>query len=287
MADDIRYSEFLFLQALANGTLRTFNPVNDPSQKNFGVQGSLYVEMVATLVEELYVRFQNEELQHFVTRLRRELGQTYRVPHGWPEHLWDNPREGIQRILNGERGLQDLCITYRGLRHIEELREILRRDRILEDFGVLLSIRYFRRDLKDAVRQSETSVSVLYADMDDFGGINKKFGQEAGDVVMKAYLEIVRDCVGIFGSAYRGVGDETVALIRGQEHQRAKQIAESIRKKVSEMECKYKEQILPKVSASIGVATSPPDVRSSEIEGIAEERKRKAKESGKNRVIAD
>src|SRR5205814_7916056 len=139
----------------------------------------------------------------------------------------------------------------RGLRRVEELRDVLRRDRILEHFGVLLDLRYLHIDLQDALgRPSETPVSVLYADLDSFKSINDKFGHAAGDVMLKAYLEVVRDSLGSFGTAYRGKGDEVVAIITGLGHERSVQLAEKIRKTVEAMECEYKGTRLPNVTAS-------------------------------------
>jgi diguanylate cyclase (GGDEF)-like protein len=182
--------------------------------------------------------------------------------------------------------LYQFRITYRGLRRIEELRDLLKRDRILDDFGILLSIRYVRKDLEEALqRSSDTAVSVLYLDMDHFGNINKQFGQAAGDVVMKAYLESVRDSIGDFGIGYRGVGDETVGLIIGQGHEKAIKIAEIIKQRVAASKCQYKEKPLPSVSVSIGVATTPPESRSMDVETLAESRKRAAKDSGRNRIV--
>ena len=71
----------------------------------------------------------------------------------------------------------------------------------------------------------------------------------------------------------------------GQEHKFAVDLAEKIKKGIAIMECKYEGKTLPDVTASIGVATSPPEERSMEIEMIAEERKRKAKKKGRNRVV--
>jgi diguanylate cyclase (GGDEF)-like protein len=289
--DDVRYSEFKFLRALESRSteFQYFNYHDERQRKAIGLEQGMYVEMAAALIEDLYVRFSDSGIQTLVPRLRGELIKADLVspPHGIEQYLWNNPREAIQNILS-RQSLQGLCITYRGLRRIEELRDILKRDRILEDFGVLLSIRYFRRDCEDALRRpSDVAVSVIYADMDDFGIINKKHGQVAGDVVMKAYLEVVRNCLGSFGEGYRGVGDETCALIFGQGHARAVEIAETIRKRVGELQCNYQGIQLPKVTASIGVATTPPENRSLDIETCSQNRQLQAKKQGKNRVIAN
>jgi len=74
--------------------------------------------------------------------------------------------------------------------------------------------------------------------------------------------------------------------IAGQGHQRAIEIAEAIRQGVESLSCEYKNIQLPKVTASIGIATAPPEERKFEIETLAESRKRQAKEKGKNQVIA-
>ncbi len=132
---------------------------------------------------------------------------------------------------------------------------------------------------------SDVAVSVIYADMDNFKPINDEYGHPAGDVVMKAYLQIVQEVVGQFGSAYRGLGDETISLIIGLGHERALEMAETIRQKVAALACEHGGKELPKVTASIGVASTPPDTRSADIETLADDRNSKAKKAGKNRVV--
>ena len=285
MKDDVRYSEFLFLRDLEKNPMDYFNPNDQKRVKDLGLNQITYIEMVIALMEDLFVRFARTDLQLLVGRLRGEVSLTYVPSQTFAVYEWADPRATLSNIfLNGQ--LYQLCVTYRGMRRIEELRDLLKRDRILEDFGILLSIRYMRRDLEEALqRSSDVEVSVLYLDMDDFGKINKQFGQEAGDVVMKAYLEAVQAGMGNFGTAFRGVGDEVAGLIVGQGHARAINIAEEIKLRVAAPQCEYKEKPLPKVTVSIGVATTPPESRSMDIETLAESRKRKAKENGKNRVV--
>jgi len=285
--DDIRYSELLFLLSFpGRGTVtRGFNFANEAEAAAVRLTPILYVDMVMTLLEELYVRLENDADQLLVSHLRGEV--TPRIRHQFRDDEWDDPRNTLQRFLVTGRSHNVLRITYRGLRRVEELREVLRRERVLEDFGVLLSIRYLNADLEYALqRLDRSSVSVICADMDGFKTVNDRFGHSAGDVVMKAYLEAVREGIGMFGDAYRGSGDETVALILGQGHDRAAQIAEEIRTRVSQLRCEHKGQALPPVSASIGVATTPPEERNRDVYPIADRRQRAAKEHGKNRVVA-
>jgi diguanylate cyclase (GGDEF)-like protein len=285
MSNDIRYSELQFLQSLPKGTSSVFNHQDPKKGEAVGLNPTMFIEMVITMIEELYVRLEDEKAQRLVGKLRGEASGE--VPSSMIKYDWDNPREALAHLFM-ENKLQSFRLTYRGLRRIDELRERLARDRILEPFGVLLSMQYFRSDLQNALRlNNDISVSVLYADMDHFKRVNTDFGQSAGDVVMKAYLEVIRDRVGMFGKGYRGVGDEVAVLIRGQGHDKAKEFADQIRKSVEDLRCVYEGNKLPPVTASIGVATTPPGDRKMELETLAEDRKRQAKQGGRNRVVAE
>jgi diguanylate cyclase (GGDEF)-like protein len=284
MAEDIRYAELRFLQMLPSGTSEPFSHNNDRIKDAVGLHPTMYFEMILTLIEELYIHLDNDKYRSLVSRLRGEAGGP--CPGNMLAYQWNHPREELVKMFQTNEAHR-MRLTYRGLRRIEELREILARDRILEPFGVLLSMQYFRADLEQALRLgSDVSVSVLYADMDHFKRINSEFGQSAGDVVMKAYLEVVHKEIGLFGSGYRGVGDEVAVLIKGQGHDKAIEFAEKIRRRVKALKCLYEGHELPGVSASIGVASTPPEDRKMELETVAEGRKRKAKEQGRNRVVS-
>lgn len=283
--NDVRYSEFLFLCDLEKKTV-SFNPNDRTKQDELGLGQTLLIEMVIALVEDLHVRIEDQDLQLLAGRLRREI-RSEQPPSRIAQYQWDNPRAALaDKFLEGQA--YGLRITYRGMRRIEELREILKRDRILEPFGVMLDIRYFPKELEEALqRPANVSVSVLRIDMDNFKGINDNFGHAAGDVVMKAYLEAARNCVQAVGSSFRGRGDEVVAIIVGQDHSRVLGIAEAIRQAVESLQCKFNDIVLPKVTASIGVATTPPDLRAMDLETLADQRQRRAKIEGKNRIVAN
>ena len=186
--DDVRYSELNFLIALASGKIPYFCHYNPEQLAAFSPRLGMYQEMVAVLLEDGFVQFDNLDLQLMVTKLQGQLSPAAQCPTTLPPPFWHNPGQGIRDSLTGA-SLRQLRISYRGLRRIEELREILRRDRILEHFGVLLDMRYFVQDLEQAIaRGTDTAVSVIYADMDNFKAVNTHHGHAGGDVVMKSYL---------------------------------------------------------------------------------------------------
>src|ERR1044071_6930025 len=98
--DDIRFSELLFLQTLANKKLDGFTNHHGSIQPNaFKISPEFYVGMVATLLEELYVRFSSNAYQQLVLRLRGE--QSNSRPTDIKAYQWDNPRAAIEEILEG------------------------------------------------------------------------------------------------------------------------------------------------------------------------------------------
>lgn len=285
--DDVRYSELVFLQKLASDSpgFEAFYGHHGDQAKVVGLPSKMYVDMAVTLLEELFIRFHYEHLDQLVARLRGEVPWDAARPAQLQDYEWANPRTAIRSYLS-QGIVYRLDITYRGLRRIEELRDLLRRDRILEPFGVLLDLRYARPDLQDALqRPPDTPISVLYADLDRFKRINDEFGHAAGDLVLKNYLETVSNSLGSLGTGYRGRGDEVVAIITGQAHQKAVEIAQRIRDAVGKIACDYKGKRLPSVTASIGVATTPPESRTMDLESVAETRNREAKKAGKDIVV--
>jgi 5-methylcytosine-specific restriction enzyme A len=57
------------------------------------------------------------------------------------DYEWMNPRLAIRDRIFGSQFLFQLRTTYRGMCRLEELRELLKRDRIFDPFGVLLDNR--------------------------------------------------------------------------------------------------------------------------------------------------
>src|SRR5262249_27045361 len=147
----IRYSELRFLLELSKSPAQDFYDHGGDRSKALGLSPRMYAEMAAALVEDLYVSFDRDDIQLIVAKLRRELSSDLKAPGLFQDYQWKSPRQTIQDMLSGlGPGVQRLRLTYRGLRRIEELRDLLRHDRILEHFGILLDLRYALPDLVEA-----------------------------------------------------------------------------------------------------------------------------------------
>jgi len=77
--------------------------------------------MVLTLIEELYIYWDDQKSRTLVAKLRGEAsGQ---CPTNMLQYDWNFPREALAKMFDTNM-CQRLRLTYRGLRRIEELREL-------------------------------------------------------------------------------------------------------------------------------------------------------------------
>ncbi len=287
--DDIRVSEMTFLQLVARGEPNfsgriLFSGGHDLATVKLQQQHLL--EMVVHLLEVGYLRVENDQLLRLVAAVRNDWrgGQGSDIH----PHEWAFPRSGLEARLRGGGQSYNLFITFTGLRRIEELRESLRVDRILDSHGVLLDFRYYLPELRDALARTDVAnVAVMTLDLDDFKDVNEKHGHFGGDEVMKEYMRIVRDHVGTHGRVFRRGGDEVCAVLLGFDLDRTHVLAETIRQAIQGMRVIYEERVMPAVTSCIGVAATPPSPRSPDLGKIADERQGRAKKRGKNCVVAE
>jgi diguanylate cyclase (GGDEF)-like protein len=136
----------------------------------------------------------------------------------------------------------------------------------------------------DRSRREGLPVSIILADLDYFKRINDTFGHPAGDQVLKeasaTFHRMVRtyDWVGRYG------GEEFLLILPGSGFVHARQRAEELRIAVQECCVKEGETMIP-LTASFGVASGFP-AGHEELIREADEALYKAKNSGRNRVVA-
>lgn len=158
---------------------------------------------------------------------------------------------------------------------------------VMDPVSGLFNRRYFQtrldEELQRAIRQF-TSVGLLMIDLDGFKSINDRFGHIAGDVVIRDISEILRRSVRIFDVCTRFGGEEFAVMMPGGTAESAGAIAERIRQRVEAYRRTEADVATLRVTASIGVAVSPPGTTARELIERADRALYDAKHAGRNRV---
>jgi len=158
---------------------------------------------------------------------------------------------------------------------------------VIDPVSGLFNRRYFQARLEEelhrAIRQL-TSVGLLMVDLDGFKSINDRFGHVAGDMVIRDISEILRRSVRIFDVCTRFGGEEFAVMMPGGTAESAGAIAERIRQRVDAYQRSEPDLAGLRVTASIGVAVSPPGVTARDLIERADRALYHAKRAGKNRV---
>ncbi|HEY8833748.1 MAG TPA: diguanylate cyclase [Gemmatimonadaceae bacterium] len=193
-------------------------------------------------------------------------------------YLTDVFNHMVSRLREGRRELDLIHETLR--KKNEELEQLSTTDSLtgLDNHRELMQ----RLDHEEArCKRERRSFSVLVGDVDHFKQYNDAFGHPAGDEVLKAISEIMReaarpvDCVARYG------GEEFVVMMPDTGPTDALELAEHIRARVA-----AKKFMGRKMTLSIGVATFPEDADSAEgLISIADEALYQAKREGRDRSI--
>lgn len=139
----------------------------------------------------------------------------------------------------------------------------------------------------DQARKNGGSVSVVLADIDLFGRLNKAYGRSAGDSVLKSLGALFVAAWKSDGQSYRFGGDAFGVVIPGTEKEQAFLQLEALRERIAA------DFAVPegdagataRLSISAGVASFPDDgVKPLEIVNKAAEALYRAKVGGRNKV---
>lgn len=147
--------------------------------------------------------------------------------------------------------------------------------------------RYFLFRLEEEVKRVRRyggGISVLMIDLDFFKKINDTYGHQAGDKVLKKFVEIVKGISRSTDLIARYGGEEFAILATETSRDGAIIYAERIRSSVENHEFEIGATKI-KVTVSLGVASYPVDAsKQNDLIAKADEMLYKAKEGGRNRV---
>jgi len=143
--------------------------------------------------------------------------------------------------------------------------------------------RHFERRIKEELKKSRLegkALSLVILDLDHFKSINDRFGHDKGDQVLKATTNLIQERLQGKGTLARWGGEEFVILLPGLSADDAKDLAETLRKDISNMCLDGAGSI----TASFGVAGLAPDDTFDTLVKKADNMLYEAKANGRNRV---
>ncbi len=150
--------------------------------------------------------------------------------------------------------------------------------------------RFSKQELK-AAKKAGYECSLLLIDLDRFKSINDTFGHQAGDEVLRATANILRDQVSRLRSDDRALlarygGEEMAVLLPSIGLAGANRIAEMIRSAIEGTAINFQQCEL-QITASVGIATFPQHARGADdLVSAADSALYQAKESGRNQVCS-
>ncbi len=147
--------------------------------------------------------------------------------------------------------------------------------------------RHFDENLRIALGAGSGAVSLIVLDIDHFKKVNDTHGHMAGDAVLCATANVVKQAASPNYLFARVGGEEFAVLCPNTTLATAKVCAEQIRVAVAANAPTFEDKTLP-VTVSLGVAEFKPGSTETPeaLYGRADEKLYQAKDSGRNRVCA-
>ncbi len=175
--------------------------------------------------------------------------------------------------------------------------ETLRRTSLMDTLTGVNNRRFLEQRLGEEVDRAQRKSELLtcfFLDIDFFKTVNDTYGHQAGDQVLSDIATAIREQLRNNDVLARYGGEEFVALLSDISESKAQDIAERIRKKISNITVEFNQQNI-QVTISIGIATFFPGQEtistSQEIADnlvySADKALYEAKHSGRNCIISN
>lgn len=132
-------------------------------------------------------------------------------------------------------------------------------------------------------RRTGGAFSIIIADIDHFKQINDTFGHLTGDDVLFEVASRIKTCMRSYDSVGRYGGEEFLLVVPGCDQSQAFQVAEKIRKAVSQTPI-HMSQADKTVTISLGICTWQGEASPEELITAADNALYCAKRSGRNRT---
>ncbi|MCW8821758.1 MAG: diguanylate cyclase [Sulfurovum sp.] len=175
-------------------------------------------------------------------------------------------------------------------RHIEKdeqaLHDLATHDGLTGLYNHRFFYKKFQEELERARRFNHT-VSLLMLDIDHFKSVNDTYGHQAGDAILSALSERLKNCVRSIDWVCRYGGEEITVILPETDKLGAEQAAEELRILIEQNPFDIGNDQYINITVSIGIATYPLDAQEVPLLiSAVDTALYQAKEDGRNRVCA-
>ncbi len=168
------------------------------------------------------------------------------------------------------------------------LREVLRSQSIRDPLTGLFNRRFMEESLERELRRAmrgKQQVALLMLDIDHFKRFNDTFGHQAGDALLRALGNLLRESTRGQDVVCRYGGEEFAFVLAGASLDAARKRAELVCEETKQLNVRHGGQLLGTVTLSIGIAVFPDNGESIEhLLKAADEALYRAKEEGRDRI---
>ncbi len=127
-------------------------------------------------------------------------------------------------------------------------------------------------------------LAVVVTDLDWFKDVNDRYGHPSGDAVLREFAQLLQESVRDVDLAGRWGGEEFMLILPGTDLAGGAQVAERVRMALAGRIVLSADGSPIPVTASFGVAATPPASSAAELFSAADAALYEAKRNGKNRV---
>jgi diguanylate cyclase (GGDEF)-like protein len=169
------------------------------------------------------------------------------------------------------------------------LHDIVQRQAITDDLTGLVNRRRFIEALDaeiERARRFDSPLAIVLADLDNFKQVNDEFGHHGGDLVLRAFADLIRLHVRDVDVSGRIGGEEFAILLPETDSAGAAHVAERMRRSLNDVSIPLSDGATIHVASSFGVAELAPDQEGEDLLRAADTALYRAKDEGKNRVVA-
>jgi diguanylate cyclase (GGDEF)-like protein/PAS domain S-box-containing protein len=195
--------------------------------------------------------------------------------------------EGVGSNLTADPAVQGLALNFRDISERKALEEQLRQLAFHDPLTLLANRNLFRDRVHHALalaQRENSSIAVMFLDLDNFKNINDSLGHDAGDRLLQAVARRIVKTTRSSDTVARLGGDEFGILVEGiATSTEAERLADGI---IETLSVPFPfDGMQVRVGASIGIAFSTPQAGAETLLSNADNAMYHAKGAGKNRHI--